>query len=127
MGAWDFSNLGNKPINSTGFAPVGAGSTSTLYAELDSTRLGTKDFIADQHRLFQVTWIVGADTNVTWQLETATDTALANGVDVIYAKTPTGQSAQYVTCHVLTKDMRIRARQASSGANGAAYISAVPL
>lgn len=118
---------GNPPINSTGFVPVGAGSTTTLYAELDSTRLGTKDLATGQKQLFQVTWIVGADTNVTWQLETCTSTALNAGVDVIYPKTPTGQSAQYVTCHELFKDYRIRARQFSTGASGAAYISAVPL
>lgn len=118
---------GNKPINSTGFAPVTGPSTSTLLAELDSTVLGTVGYSAGREVLHQVTWIVGADTNVTWQLETATDTGLASGVDVIFPKTPTGQSGQYVTVHTLKKDYRIRARLASTGANAAAFISAVPL
>jgi hypothetical protein len=123
--AWH--DWGNTPINSTGFVPVGAGSTTTLYAELDSTMLGTVNFKPDQKMLVQVTYILGADTNVTWQVGTCNSTALANGVDEFFPKTPTGQSAQYVTQHWLFKDYRIRARQFSTGANGAAYISAVPL
>ena len=123
--AWHFS--GNKPINSTGFTPVGAGSTATLYAELDSTQLGTARYAIGQSGLFQVTYIIGADTNVTWQLGTCASTALGSGVDEFFPKTPTGQSAQYVVQHTLEKDHRIRVRQFSSGANGAAYISAVPL
>jgi len=127
MGLYDFANLGNKPINSTGFVPVAAGSTATLYAELDSSQLGTVSFVTGQSRLYAVTWIVGADSTCTWQLETATSTALANGVDVIFPKTIAGQSLEYHSLHDLTKDMRIRARQFSSAATGAAYISAVPL
>lgn len=123
--AWN--DWGNKPINSTGFAPVGAGSTSTLYAELDSTQLGTAFFVTGQSRLFQVTYILGADTNVTWQVGTCASTALNAGVDEFFPKTPTGQSAQYVVQHTLEKDQRIRARQSSTGANGSAYLSAVPL
>ena len=123
--AWHFS--GNRPINSTGFAPVGAGSTATLYAELDSTQLGTANFATGQSMLVQVTYIMGADTNVTWQVGTCASTALSDGVDEFFPKTPTGQSAQYVVQHVLEKNHRIRIRQQSSGANGAAYISAVPL
>lgn len=123
--AWHFS--GNKPINSTGFAPVGAGSTSTLYAELDSTQLGTAFFKPGQSLLVQVTYIMGADTNCTWQVGTCASTALNAGVDEFYPKTPTGQSAQYVVQQVLEKDYRIRIRQNSTAANGAGYISAVPL
>jgi hypothetical protein len=124
MALWDF---GNPPINSTGFAPIAAGSTTALFAEVDSTQLGTKDFLANQKMLVQVTWIVGADTNVTWQLETANSTALNAGQDVLYVKNVTGQSAQFVTRHQLFKDYRVRARQFSSGANGAAFISVEPL
>lgn len=123
--AWN--DWGNKPINSTGVAPIGAGSTTALYAELDSTMLGTVNFAAGQSRLFQVTYIIGADTNVTWQVGTCASTALNAGVDEFFPKTPTGQSAQYVVQHTLEKDHRIRVRQSSTGANGAAYISAVPL
>lgn len=123
--AWHDS--GNKPVNSTGFVPVGAGSTATLYAELDSTQLGTAYFNTGQSRLYQVTYVMGADTNVTWQAGTCASTALNAGVDEFYPKTPTGQSAQYVMQHTLEQNHRIRVRQFSSGANGAAYISAVPL
>lgn len=123
--AWHDS--GNQPINSTGFTPVAAPSTSTLLAELDSTQLGTASFGAKQIRIFQVTYVLGADTNVTWQVGTCASTALNAGVDEFYPKTPTGQSGQYVMQHVLEKDYRIRARMFSTGAGGAAYISAVPL
>lgn len=127
MGRHDFSNLGNRPINSTGFAPVVAGSTATLYAELDSTMLGTVNFQANQSRLFDVTWIVCADSTCTWQLESASDTALANGQDVIFPKTGAGVTIQINTVHSLEKNWRLRARQFSSAATGSAYISAVPL
>jgi|SRR6185295_12572406 len=122
-----FHDWGNPPINSTGFTPVAAPSTATLIAELDSTRLGTVFFDTGQSRQYQVTWIVGADTNATWQLESATSSSLADGVDVIFPKTPSGQSAQYVTYHTLEKNMRLRARQFSTAVNSAAFISAVPL
>ncbi len=123
--AWQDS--GNKPINSTGFAPIGAGSTVTLYAELDSTQLGTKDFRPGQSRIYMVNYMMGADTNVTWQAGTCSSTDLNAGVDEFFPKTPTAQTAQYSMQHVLEKDYRIRIRQFSTGSNGAAYISAVPL
>ena len=124
--AW--RDWGNPPINST-TGPQATPSTAVLMAELDSTQLGTKDLVAGQKKLVTVTWIVGGDTNANWQLETCTSTALGAGVDMIFPKTPTNQSAQYVTCHELFKDYRIRARVAPStmGNGGAAmhaYISA---
>lgn len=123
--AWN--DWGNKPINSTGVAPVGAGSTVTLYAELDSTMLGTVNFAVGQSKLFNVSYIIGADTNVTWQVGTCASTALNAGVDEFFPKTATGQSGQFVVQHTLEKDHRIRVRQSSTGAGGSAYISAVPL
>ena len=123
--AWH--DLGNKPVTSTGFAPVGAGSTTTLYAELDSTQLGTVNYRVGQSAIFQVTYVMGADTNVTWQVGTCASTALNAGVDEFYPKTATAQSAQFVMQHTLEKDYRLRVRQFSTGANGAAYISAIPL
>lgn len=89
--------------------------------------LGTVNFTAAQTMLVQVTYIMGADTNVTWQCGVCTSTATNSGIDEFFPKTPTGQSAQYVLQHVLAKDNRIRIRQQSSGAGGAAYLSAVPL
>ena len=118
---------GNTPINSTS-APASNPTTSTLIAELDSTQLGTQNFVTGQSRLFLVTWILGADTNATWQCETATSTALNAGIDAIYPKTPTAQSGQYVTTHVLGPNYRIRARVNSTfTASASAYISAEPL
>ena len=117
---------GNRPINSTTSVIV-AGSTATLYAELDSTRLGTAFYKPGQSQVWQVTYIMGADTNVTWQVGSCTGTALSAGADEFFPKTPTGQSAQYVVQHTLEKDYRLRIRQFSSGASGCGYISAVPL
>lgn len=117
---------GNKPINSTS-SVIAAGSTATLYAELDSTVLGTAFIDSARHLLFQVTYVMGADTNMTWQCGSCNSTALNAGADEFFPKTPTAQSAQYVMQHVLTKDQRLRVRQVSSGAGGSAYISAVPL
>lgn len=122
--AWH--DAGNRPINST-TSVIGAGSTATLYAELDSTRLGTAALPVGRSLLFQVTYVLGADTNVTWQVGTCNSTALDSGADEFFPKTPTAQSAQYVIQHELTANQRIRARQASTGSNGSAYISAVPL
>lgn len=119
-------NWGNPPITSTGAAPIAAPSTATLCAELDSTQLGTWAFAVGQKAIVQVTYIVGGgDTNITWQLGTCNSTALTGGVDEFYPRTVTAQTAQYVVVHELYKDYRIRARQFSTGANGAAYIQAV--
>lgn len=123
--AWN--DWGNRPINSTGFVPIVAGSTTALYAELDSTLLGTASFAVGQERLYQVTYIMGGDTNITWQVGTCTSTATAAGADEFYPKTATGQSAQFTVQQVLGKDYRIRIRQFSTGASGAGYISAIPL
>jgi hypothetical protein len=118
---------GNRPVNSSA-SVIAAGSTSTLYAELDSTRLGTVGYSGDQSVVWQVTYVMGADTNVTWQVGPCTSTALnAGAADEFFVKTPTGQSAQYVAQHELKKDYRIRIRQQSSGAGGSAFLSAVPL
>lgn len=120
-------DFGNVPINSTGAVPIAAGSTTALFAELDSTMLGTVNFRSGQSRLYFVRYTLGGDTTITWQVGSCASTALSAGIDEMYIKTPTGQSGQYVQELTLEKDYRIRARQFSSGANGAAYISAVPL
>lgn len=105
---------GNPPILSTGAGLVSNPSTATLIAEIDSTQLGTKDFAPGQHRTLQCTWIVGADTSATWQLEAAGSTALTAGpstsVDMVWVKTPTGQSGQYITVHRVGPNARVRAR-----------------
>jgi hypothetical protein len=124
MGAPDW---GSVPINSTGAVPIAAGSTTALFAELDSTRLGTAFYVGDRAQLFQVRYTLGGDTNITWQVGSCSSTELADGVDEIFIKTPTGQTGQYVHELQLKRNYRIRARQASSGANGVAHISAVPL
>jgi len=117
---------GNRPVNST-TSIIAAGSTATLYAELDSTVLGTAFYGPSQSQVWQATYIMGGDTNITWQVGACNSTALNAGVDEFFAKTPTGQSAQYVVQHELKKDYRLRIRQASSGANGSGYISAVAM
>jgi NADH:ubiquinone oxidoreductase subunit D len=72
--------------------------------------LGTKDLAVDQKILVQTTWIVGGDTLATWQLEVGKSTALAASTQVVFVKSPTGQSGQYVTTNELKKDYRLRAR-----------------
>jgi len=105
---------GNQPIWSTGSGLVSNPSTNTLIAEIDSTQLGTVGFAANQHKVIEVTWLVGADTSATWQLEVANSTTLTAGpstsVDMVWVKTPTGQSGQYVTRHKVGPNARARAR-----------------
>lgn len=122
MSMWD--DYGNAPINSTGVVPVAGPSTATLLAELDSTQLGTQNLVAGQKLRCAVKWVLGADTNVTWQCGVATSTALSAGRDEFYAKTGVSLSGEFVTEHELFKDERLRARLFSTGANAAAYISA---
>jgi hypothetical protein len=123
--AWH--DLGNKPINSTVLGITVAGSTATLFAELDSTQLGTKNFVTGQSRLFQVTYIMGGVAATTWQVGTCNSTALNAGADEFFPQTAAGQSAQFVVQHELTANQRIRIRQLSSAASCSAYLSAVAL
>lgn len=120
---------GNVPINSTTPQPVTNPSTSVLCAEIDSTQLGTFSMVTGQAKNVRVTWLIGSDTNVTWQCETASSTALGAGVDIMFIKTPAGQSGQYVTNHQLLKDYRIRARMqtAVGGSVTVATIQAEPV
>ena len=122
-----FQDFGNKPINSTGVAIVASPDTTTLVAELDSTRLGTANFAASQSRSFRVTYILGSDTNTTWQVGTCASTALNAGVDEFFPKTAANMSAQYVVVQTLEKDHRIRIRVAAASSNTGGYISAEPL
>lgn len=63
---------------------------------------------------------------MTWKLENALSTGLGSTatVDVMFVKTATAQSAQYVTRHYLQQDYRLRARVASTGVNATASIIA---
>jgi len=122
--AWHDS--GNPPINSTTSIIV-AGSTSTLYAELDSTQLGTKSLVAGQKKQFQVTYVLGGDSTGVWQIGTCSSTDLSAGVDELFPFTLAKQTSQFVVQHELFKDYRIRCRTVSSAASLSAYISAVPL
>lgn len=122
-----FYATGNTPVNST-YAPIAAPSTATLIAQLDSTQLGTVNYNAGYQLDWRITCVLGADTNVTWQIEHATSSTLADGaVDTFYPKTATAQSAQYMVTWRLTQNSRIRARLFSTGANASAYLSAEPL
>ena len=118
---------GNTPINSTGAVPVAAPSTATLFAELDSTRLGTNSFAPGQSRIFEVTYIVGAPAAAVWLVGSCTGTALNSGVDEVYLFTSAGLSQPFTLQQVLEKDYRLRVRQFSTTASGMGYISAVPL
>ncbi len=111
-------SLGNTPVNSTTPQPVTNPSTSALCAEIDSTQLLTQNLVGAQELRYRVTWLLGSDTNATWQLETASSTALSAGVDILFVKTPAAQSGQYVTNHKLLKDYRLRARVQAAIAAG---------
>src|SRR5574342_303635 len=97
--AW--RDWGNPAVYSTTAQPVASPSTATLCAELDSTQLGTQNLVTGQKVAVLVTWLLGGDTNVTWQCETASSTALGAGVDTLFIKTPANQSGQYITTHDL--------------------------
>lgn len=109
--AW--RDWGNQPVYSTTAQPVTNPSTATLVAEVDSTQLGSNGW-GTAHKVGQVTWLIGADTNATWQLEVAQSTTLTAGpstsVDVAFVKTPTAQTGQYVTVHRMGPNTRVRAR-----------------
>jgi len=113
--AWhDWGNLAiNGSTPSTGVADP---STTTLVVELDSTVLGTANFLQGQHRNGQVSWFFGGSTTVLWTLEQVLSTGL--GSTAVVAQwpifTPTGQTGQYVTQVHLEKDHRLRARVTSS-------------
>lgn len=110
--AW--RDWGNPAIYSTTAQPVSNPSTATLVAEIDSTQLGTAHWQAGQKRQCLVTWLVGADTNATWQFERVESTALASTGQVVYVKTPTAQTGQYMTSVTLQKNSRLRVRANST-------------
>lgn len=122
-----YFDWGNKPLFSTQ-GPTASPSTSSIIAALDSTVLGTVHFTGSQSRCFRVTWIVGSDTNVAWQLERADSSTLADAVpETVWVRSPSNQSGQYITTMTMERNQFLRARMLSTGANAVAYISAEPL
>lgn len=121
-----FFTVGTPSIGSTQ-APATNPSTSTLIAEIDSTSLHN-GVIKNGGGNFQVTWIVGGSTIVSWQLEAATSTALNAGVATdacpqFWPVTPVNQTAQYVTKMRLERGYRLRARTQASISAGIANAS----
>lgn len=104
-----FFGNGNPPICSTQ-GPATNPSTATLVAELDSTQLGTASLVGDRSKIMRVAWVLGADTNCTWQCEASASTTLNSGQEIVFIKTPTAASGEFVTTHTLKKDYRLRAR-----------------
>ncbi len=118
---------GNRSINSTS-GVAGNPSTSTLLAELDSTRLGTVDFRTGKN--FQVSWIVGASTIATYRLEHCLSTGLGSTAirDVTLVQVPANQSGQYMLSYKLEPNDRLRVRaNAGFTGNGVAKIAAEPM
>ena len=131
---------GDKPITSysafssdVGSAVVSNPTSTTLLAEIDSTKLhsglygGTS---TNLHRTFQVTCKVGASSNGSFLLEAAPSTALASTAVrrrvVIFS--PPNQTAQYTDYWTLQSGDRLRVLVASTfTGNTFAEISAVPL
>jgi hypothetical protein len=108
-----FFDAGNPPITST-TGLVSNPSTATLCAELDSTQLGTKDYVSGQSKKFMVRWIVGASTTALFQLEQANSTALSASTNVVNVYAATGLSAQFQYALELQKDDRLRIRVQST-------------
>lgn len=102
---------GNVPINSSAGTNADGietnPSTATLIAEIDSTQLNQ---VLNSGSCYQVTWILGASTNVIWQVEQAASTSLGTYRDRTYIQTPAGQSGQYILMYKLEKGDRLRAR-----------------
>ena len=105
-----YFDWGNRAISSTTPQPVNNPSTATLCAEIDSTQLGTANFVTGQSAVFRVSWILSADTNATWQCGDCTSTGLAVSGIEFWAKTGTSSPAQFVTQHELGPNGRLRAR-----------------
>jgi hypothetical protein len=119
-GAYDVALFLNGTVPFTG--PIVQGSTSTLFAEIDSTQLGTAFYKPGQSCLVKAQYLVGADQALTWQFGMASSTSLSAGVDEVFAKTKPNQTAQYQLWHTLERNARLRIRQQSSAANGSAVI-----
>lgn len=104
-----FRDWGSAPLNSTG-GNNGDGletnpASTTIIAEITPTQL------VGQGVLHQVTFLIGASTNVIWQLEQASSTSLSSGAirDRTYVQTPSNQTGQYILTYKLEAGDRIRA------------------
>jgi len=109
-----FRDWGSTPLNSTG-GDSGDGlesnpSTATIIARVTPTQL------QGQGILFQVTYVIGASTNVIWQLEQCLSTGLGSTAvrDLTYVQTPANQSGQYILTYKLEAGDFIRARLQSA-------------
>lgn len=112
-------NYGNTPQFSTQtiFSTL---STATLIAEV---QLSTVYANAEN---YEVRWIVGCSTALTWRLEHATSSGLGSSAitTVVHVYTGSNQSAEYVTTHRANPGDRFRVVPYSSGitANAAGKI-----
>lgn len=135
-----FFDWGDKPITSYDAFSSGAGSavvsnptTTTILAEIDSTKLhaglyGGSD--TTLHRTFQITCKVGASSAGNFQLEAANSTTLGSTSvrqrEIIFS--PVGQTAQYTDHWVLQSGDRLRVLVNSTfTGNCFASITAIPL
>ena len=131
---------GDKPITSYDAFSSAAGSavvsnpvSTTLLAEIDSTKLHAGLYGGNSttlHRTFQVTWKVGASSNGSFLLEAAPSTALGSTAvrrrAIVFS--PPNQTAQYTDYWTLQQGDRLRVLVASTfTGNTFAEISAVPL
>ena len=100
---------GNVPVVSTGAGIVSDPSTATLIAQIDSTQLAG---ILPAGQPFQITAIVGADTNAVWRVEQCLSTGLGSTAirDFVPIMTPTQMSGQYTWKWKLEVGDRVRLR-----------------
>lgn len=123
---------GSVPVNSSGGTTAGSWgietnpSTDTLVAEIDPTQLAA---VLSGGSVYQVSWLVGASTNVVWLLEQASSTNLATAPrDLTFVQTPSGQTGQYILSYKLQKGDRLRARlQTAITGTATCKISAEPM
>lgn len=123
-----FRDWGSTPLNSTG-GDAGDGletnpSTATIIARVTPAQL------QGQGVLHQVTFLIGASTNVIWQLEQCLSTGLGSTAvrDNTYVQTPANQTGQYILTYKVEKDDFFRCRlQAGITGVATAKISVEPI
>jgi len=119
---------GNQSYHSTDLGLSANPTTSALLAEIDSTVID--GFVGAQGAMVQATWWAGASTNANFVLEQALSTGLGSTAIVaqIVAQTPTAQTPQYISRHLVSRGDRFRVHLLSSfTGNAAAHIQLEPL
>lgn len=121
-----FFEWGNRTLQSTTLNTTTNPTTAALLAEIDSTALDGVTHAGGQ--MYQVVWIVGASTAAIFKLEQALSTGLdmsTAGRSQTLVFTGSGQSAEFITKHMIEVGDRLRCHLDSSftGSAGAKIIA----